>query len=367
MLFLVTVALVNFMTERPWHITILCTTLTLHSAYEIRRESSWRRFCWLPILYVLWANVHIQFVLGLGILGMGFGVALFDYFFRRDPQAWSQMKAFLILGSLCAFATLLTPFHFRLYVVVWEYATQTQALQLVMELQPPDFTKWWNWPLIILSIAAAVVIARRGYPLWDLAVLASGLFFGLRMQRDLWYGVLACAVILRPGAEENRQSPAVPDSHLSFRGMVIATSLAIVLIRVVWAVGFPDKTIAACHEETYPVGAVQFVKEKHYPGPLFNNFDWGGYLIWNLPGLPVSMDGRTNLYGEARLLRSIKTWEAREGWERDPDLQIARIVIAPKPIKDRAAPLTEQLAKSDRWEKVYEDKTAIVFVRITEQ
>ncbi len=29
--------------------------------------------------------------------------------------------------------------------------------------------------------------------------------------------------------------------------------------------------------------------------PLFNPCGWGGYLIWRLPNMPVSIDGRPNL------------------------------------------------------------------------
>jgi hypothetical protein len=368
---LVTLSLVPFMSERPWHVTIVGTTLTLHAVYQIRSGLSWKRYCWLPLVFAIWANVHIQFVLGLGILGMGFGVALYEHYWLREPQAVSRIKAFLILGVTCTMATLVTPFHYRLYIVVWEYATQTEVLKLVMELQPPPIANWYNWPLVILSVAAAGMIVRRGYRLWDLAVLGSGLFFALRMQRDLWYGVLTCAaVILRPEPVEERsnsEGEVASVTPLSLRGIIAGTVLAIVVVRVMLALAFPSKSIAACHAETYPVGSVEFVKENHLPGPLFNNFDWGGYFIWNLPELPVSMDGRTNLYGEARLLRSNATWDAQPGWEDDPDLKIARVVIAPKPIKDNPFKLTEELEKSDQWKKVYEEKTAIVFVCVKQR
>ena len=44
----------------------------------------------------------------------------------------------------------------------------------------------------------------------------------------------------------------------------------------------------------YPARAAAFDESRGYGGPLFNDFNWGGYLIWRLPGLPVSVDGRTN-------------------------------------------------------------------------
>ena len=46
--------------------------------------------------------------------------------------------------------------------------------------------------------------------------------------------------------------------------------------------------------KTFPVQAAEFVADKGYAGPLYNDFNWGGYLIWALPHLPVAIDGRTN-------------------------------------------------------------------------
>ena len=57
--------------ERPWLITILFSVLTLHAIVVLRQPGVERLPLWiwtLPILYVVWANVHIQFVYGLFLL-----------------------------------------------------------------------------------------------------------------------------------------------------------------------------------------------------------------------------------------------------------------------------------------------------------
>jgi hypothetical protein len=141
--------------------------------------------------------------------------------------------------------------------------------------------------------------------------------------------------------------------------------IALALVHVAWIAGLSrGKTAQKCHAEMFPVEAAEFVSRERLPGPLFNDFDWGGYLIWALPDYPVSIDGRTNLYGEKRLERSMDTWNAEAGWENDPDLAKARVVIAPKKRSGQATPLTERLRGSPEWEKRFEDNTAVVFVRI---
>jgi hypothetical protein len=144
--------------------------------------------------------------------------------------------------------------------------------------------------------------------------------------------------------------------------VILISLLALGLMRAAWETFLSDgKTIATCHAETYPVAAVEFVKREKLAGPLFNNFNWGGYLIWNLRELPVSIDGRTNLYGEERLKRSMNTWNGTD-WESDPELQRANVVIAP--YNDRETPLTHHLRDSPKWRVASDDKKAIVFVRV---
>jgi hypothetical protein len=265
-----------------------------------------------------------------------------------------------LLGLACTLATLLTPFHFRLFIVIWEYATQTGALRLVTELMPPDFGIWWNWPLLVLAPVAALGIARRGCRLGDLLLLTVGLAFSLRMQRDVWFGSLIAGTLI----VRNVECPTKDHVKLTGWQIVLAFVAAVLLMRGLWEVGGSQgRTFATAHEKTYPVGAAEYVRQHALPGPLFNPFDWGGYLIWALPQYPVSVDGRTNLYGEARLERCILTWMARD-WEADPALQQARVVIAPQGTATEVTPLTEALRKSPHWRLAYEDATAVVFVRV---
>ena len=95
-------------------------------------------------------------------------------------------------------------------------------------------------------------------------------------------------------------------------------------IRSVFIGDFQDMSEA----KKYPVAAVEHVEKNRYAGPLFNDFDWGGYLIWTLPEYPVSLDGRTNVYGDARLFIAFSTWTTPDGWKDDQDVALARLVIA---------------------------------------
>ena len=346
-------AYLSMLVERPWHMTIIGVVLTLHAIDRLREGDAFRRVVWLMPLYVIWANVHIQFVLGLGLLGLAAIVASGE---RRSGKPAARSLG--ILAIACAGATLFTPYYVRLYGVVWDYATQTVALRSVVELRPPSIGDWWTWPLIALGPVAIVALAVRRFPWWETALFVVGVIFALRMQRDGWFGVLAAASIVVRAWGVNLPAQRVWPA-------IAATLAAFLLARMAWEAGLVDRpTLDAAAEREYPVRAAKFVRETRPTGPLFNPFDWGGYLIWELRDYPVSIDGRTNLYGDDALTRSVRTWNAEPGWEADPELTAAGVIVAPHKLQGKEVRLMSELRRQpERWRVVYEDDVAVVFVR----
>jgi hypothetical protein len=337
------VTLMPLMKERPWHLTIAFTALTAGAVADLRGGAPARRYWWLLPLFVLWVNVHIQFVLGWLILALA---CLFPGRAGRRPL--------LLLSAGCVAATLVSPYSARLWVVVGEYATQTGPLRTVQELAPPDPASPWLWAgLALLAWAGVAALRRKPIDWFELALLAAGLVLALRMRRDVWFAAVAAAVVLR-----NAGSDTTPGSRGWVWGAVFAVFVGVRLLNLA-GVGLPADTDAA-NAEAFPVRAAAFVREHDLPGPLFNPFDWGGYLIWALPDHLVSIDGRTNLYGSERVTRAMCTWSGEPGWEDDPDLTSARLVIAPA--KGR---LTELLrGRPAVWRVAFEDATAVVFVAV---
>jgi hypothetical protein len=197
------------------------------------------------------------------------------------------------------------------------------------------------------------VLARaRRVALFEVGLLAFAVLVSFRSQRDVWMVVISASAILASGLTGNSEN--------RLRLKAIYAPLVTVATGLVVLLGFrmlhvDNARLQARLAEDMPVRAVEVVKAKGWSGPLYNDFNWGGYLIWALRQ-PVSIDGRTNTYGDERLNRSYATWNAQPGWDSDPDLQKANLVIGPV-----NAPLTQLLRMDPRFEVAYEDKLAVVF------
>ncbi len=110
-------------------------------------------------------------------------------------------------------------------------------------------------------------------------------------------------------------------------------------------------------QQQFPAQAVTWLKENHSPGQLFNEYNWGGYLIWALPAYPVAVDGRTDLFGDQILQAYLDARAARPDWEDTLDAwQVDLALLSPE------APLNNALAKAG-WRVLYQDKIAVVWGR----
>jgi hypothetical protein len=337
--FLVATSIVGFamgpaLSERPWLFTILFSTLTLDVVLDLR-EGRRARVVWLlPVIYALWANIHIQFIYGLFILVLACAAPFADHFLshseRRDHAAMAGSREWWKLVALtgaCLAATLLNPYHVRIYVVVVEYATQLAPFRYVQELTALDFREPSDWAVLAMTGAGAFVLGlRRKRSAFEILFFAAAAWFTFRAKRDVWFMALAAAAIMATAGSPS----VVPDRFAltKLRALFVAAMLVVVLFIVGQIRDLSDRHLEALVAEIHPVAAAAVVQKRGYPGPLYNHFNWGGYLIWRLPDLPVAMDGRTNLHGDARIERSLATWSGKNGWASDPELTAARIVIS---------------------------------------
>lgn len=340
-------------TPRPWLFTILFFVLEIDILMQARRSGKIRELLWLPIIFGLWANLHIQFIDGLLVLAIALAEAVLT-------QRWNAIRTRLRAGWMCGIflacilATLVNPYGWNIYKIAYTLGTQAGVLSYVVESQALPFRSLSDWSVLLLALATAGVSARnRRFAFFECVTFAFAVFLSFRSQRDIWVLVIVACAVLASGikrGEGDRCRVTLPAALV----IAIATGLVVFL-------GFRLQHIDDAHlhvqlAEGLPVRAVEVVKERGWSGPLYNDFEWGGYLIWKLR-IPVVIDGRAALYGDERINRSIATWGGQPDWASDPDLVKAGLVIGPV-----ETPLIQLLRMDPRFELAYEDKLAAVFV-----
>ena len=165
---------------------------------------------------------------------------------------------------------------------------------------------------------------------------------GLLASKQLWQNVSLNSIANRPEAVDI---------------LVVTAAVCILLVLTARAAHISEGDLQIAVARTYPVEAANVIEKRSYTGPLYNHYDWGGYLIWRLARMPVSIDGRTNVHDVARVTHSLAVWNGKHDWASDPELSAARLVISQTDL-----PLTQPLRLDPRFELVYEDQVAVVLI-----
>ena len=351
--FLAMFSMTRLFTPRPWLFTFLLFILELDILLRVRKTGNPRDLAWLPLIFALWANVHIEFVDGLLVLGF----AWFDAVLTRSwPMPQPRVRPIWLGAALVAsgLATLVNPYGWRIYAVAHDLATQSGALNKVSELLSLPFRGITDFLILLLTMGSAAALARsRRYVSFEAGLLVFASILSFRSQRDIWLIAIVSAAILASSITRDKPAERAP------RGTDIGLAAclgAMLLVPCFHLMHLSNDKLEDQLAQSLPIRAVEVVQQSGYQGPLFNTFDWGGYLIWKLR-MPVSLDGRQNLYGDPRMDRSVATWSGTPDWASDPELKAAHLVIGPT-----SAPLTQLLKTDSHFQLAYEDKLATVFV-----
>ncbi len=144
-----------------------------------------------------------------------------------------------------------------------------------------------------------------------------------------------------------------------------AILLGIIVLAAVAQVGntLSSENVAELHTDYLPVGATAYLQENQPPGPMFNDYNWGGYFIFALPEYPVFVDGRTDLYGDVFLTDYIRAILGAEEWRSVLDEHAINLVV----IQKATALATLLRDASSTWQLLYEDDLTVIFGRVSER
>jgi hypothetical protein len=353
-------AMTRILGPRPGMMTILLVIVTFHILLSASRTGRTRGLWLLPPLFALWANWHIQFVYGLAVLGVFAAEPILNRIFRYRPRRESKLQASAPWITLAAssLATLLNPYGIKVYSTVFLYAGQTRIYNEITEFRAMTFREPQHFVAVLLVLGAAMAIGwrRDARPLWLVFMVAASLL-AFRSVREIWFLAVVSICVIADGWESPRETMPHIAAPLRSRAMVVIW-VAALIIASCRHYGLSNDALEIQAAGEFPEAAVRFIELNHLNGPLLNDLSWGGYLVWRLPALPVALDGRTNVYGEDRILRFSSVWRGKPGWESDPDLNRANLVLTP-----RDAAIASLLRTSPQFRNAYEDSQAVIFQR----
>ncbi len=362
---------------RPHLFTTLLVAVFALILSDVRRGAAGQRLLWLAPLMVLWANLHGGFLLGFIVLFLFGADAALRSWRKPASGARQQLRWMLGAGLLCLIGSLVTPAGLALWPHTTGYLRLDYLVDITAEYRSPDFHDTLLKAFLAAMLYGTCVLAvlRSHVDRFGLSIFVLFTAFALHSGRNIpIFGVLAVPWMALWTWKALEQVPDEASHGRRFLrwavGMDTATrsvvgwpvAIAACVGLTLWAFRPEHRTEYRWDAERYPVEAVRNLGRISAPGPVFNQFEWGGYLLYAAwPHVPVFIDGQTDFYGEELTKEYNRIREIKPGWrELLARHRIEWALIPPD------APLAEALALAPDWQLVYEDSTAVSFVRSAE-
>ena len=368
---------------RPHLFTLLFVVVFL-SLLERVREGRTRLLCFLPMLTVLWTNLHGGFFVGIILIGcyaageVALGVVERD----RDAAraALARSKPYFVTAFACACATLLNPYFYRLHGHLYHYLFNSRHLKYINEFQPTSFRSQltlWHEPMALLG-AVAVVWCLYHKRFAQAFIIAGWLHLALFAVRNLpIYLIVAAPAVAAVSYEllgrvrDARLAPWVRQAVHAFenlaaefgvldtgRRVYLTSALSFLAVATLFYLPAPTQKFRAEYDPArYPAKALSAIRGTNHSRSTFTHDEWGDYLIYRLyPDTKVFVDGRSDFYGDEFCDKYQDVLNSRYQWEETLGRYGVDTVLLPVD-----APLTGALKESRRWRPVYDDGMAIVF------
>ena len=306
---------------------------------------------WLLPLIALWANLHGEFVFGLVLTGAFALDALWNVERAlRKPLAlrWAAFGV-AALAACCA-----TPYGWGSILAAGKILDLGELLHLIYEWMPADFSKFGPFELAILAAIGGALYSGVKLTPPRIALVLGLLHMALAHIRNFEiFALLLPIVVLAPVASQFALRPAWT-ARASVPAPVMA---AIMLVLGGWTWLHSANAAMAVPESQAPVAAVEAMRAYH-PKRVLNDLPFGGYLIWRQ--IPVFVDGRAELYGEAfdiAFYRAMQLKDVNELLDMLSKWDIDAVLLTPQ------TPAVGLLDRTSGWRRVYADQNAVLHVR----
>jgi hypothetical protein len=353
---------------RPHLVTYLMVALFVDRLVRFRYDADDRRLWLLPLLMVLWTNLHGAFVIGIALLGLfcacEWARHLYSRGARADRRRLLRLTAFTGLTIL---ATAINPKGPQSWLMPAKLLEATADTPLPGEFWSPDFHTLYGKLYLAFAFGFfAVAIYRRHRPdVTELLFPMAALFIGFTATRHVPIAVLVVlpfvAIGLRDGPLQRFYGRRIAAGGRELgNAEYLLNAVLLVAVAAAFTVLIPQQQAKAdaALRKALPVGAVDYVRSHGITGRMFNDYTQGGYLLYELAPQKVFVDGRGDIYGGAFINAFLKIRSGEPGWQKAFDAYAIDYVVVP-----RTAAIRDLLRARGDFKLVYDDATDSVLVR----
>lgn len=312
----------------------------------------------LPAIFLLWVNTHGSWIIGLVLLGIFVASGLVEGTWGSiEAKRWTRPQAWKLawVSALSVLALFVNPYGSRLVLYPFDMAFH-QKLNIgnVEEWKSLDFHSP-RGKIVLATLAAAILlqlVRRRRWMLHEVLFVLVGMYAALTYSRFLFLAAILVLPFLARDLAGWVPYYADRDKPWLNAPIMLGALLAVVLL-------FPtNRRLEERGADLFPVQALPYLQHFHPQGNVFNDFMWGGYLIWNVRQVPVFIDSRVDVFERNGMLADYLHAARIQDSLQILDKYSIRYVLFSNHV-----PLTYLLQHTPGWKVDYQDNTTILFER----
>ncbi|MCC6866606.1 MAG: hypothetical protein IT280_10655 [Ignavibacteria bacterium] len=389
---LLTAGLFERLLIKPQIISYLLTTVILYIflSYSIAKRSDAKLIFLLPVIFLIWANMHMGVLLGLVLFFLFIISELIQLKFtltntnNTDPVTKSNLIKLLIIFVCSIAAIFINPFGIKTYIYVYNHL-QMKMINEVYEWYSP-FNKLFEgsmyiyiyYTFLFLSLIGIFIALRNKliFPLISLIVFLIFSFRSTRYSIDFMLISSIFLLIVFSYAAVFLKNSFFNKPYTAVFTLVIAF-LAIILLpgNNLYTMFNYNRVFGTSVDKVYyPVNAVEFIRKNNiinFESRIFNSFGIGGYLIWNFNGVRNFIDSRNlndDIYFTYKMINNKQHGFEQKFNSLNFDVVFWYYQKLPWNKSELNTSILSYLFKnSDVWKLVYWDDDAFVFVKNTEK
>jgi hypothetical protein len=356
---------------RPHLFTTACVAALLFLLIQFRRTGGLGWIAGVPFLLLIWTNLHGGFPVGLALIGV---FSIDAFLSGRGPNLATQRLALPLVGALSALATLINPAGPAVWSHVIGHLGSDFLMGITEEFRSPDFHASWSRILLLTIVGLGVLLGsgRFRFPFLGLGLLIGTLAATLVSVRY----IALFAVLGLPWLAAGQVIGNGPDSRDHSKGAWPLRSLSpgladirrstgpilsiVGILALLWLANGPMAPRATFSPKVFPVDLMSGAGSRQ-SGRLFNEMEWGGYLLYDYPGIKIFLDGHADFFGEELVREYMTVRQGYAGWADILDRYGVDWTLT-----RRTAPLNQLLELSPQWEIVEQDELSALFRRTDE-
>ncbi len=356
---------------RPHLFSYIFTALWILVLEQIQKDKP-QKWWLLPALMLVWVNLHGMFVLGIVI----WLIYLVGDLFENPSKTWLtsvRTKSMLTGGGLSIIATFLSPTGIGIWGAIASLGGNSYIKSRIPEYQSANFQIPETWPFILILLFAMVSFSRstNKTPWRHVFLVTAFAGFALYSSRMLPFFAIVAVPIVAP-AFSSWLKEDFPKSRIwaietnlnttnQTSNGLIWVFIVIIAVALLFNLNVPIDVTSkgnAFSPQFFPVDAVTWLESNPQSGRVFNEFDWGGYMLFKLwPQYEIFMDGHTHIYGEKLTREYEQVITLSDNWESIlGKYQVTWAIV-------RAQSLIARALESEGWKSLYQDKTANILHR----